>query len=156
MYMDSMQYNMRMSMPHPTIGFLINRISRLGQRWLDSRLKEFGIAGAAMPVLTLLKEEGVCTQRDLASRIGIEQPTMAQLLKRMERDGLIVRTPNPNDARSAEVSLSERASRALPAARQEMLRGYDLVTADFSERDLATLIRLLERYLASIETRLQA
>ena len=67
-----------------------------------------------------------------------------------------MRAPNLDDARSAEVSLTESASRALPGARQEMQRGYELVTADFSERELATLIRLLERYLASIETRLQA
>ncbi len=96
-----------MSMPNPSIGYTVNRISRLGQRWLDAQLKKFGIAGAAMPVLTILKDEGVCTQRDLASRIGIEQPTMLQLLKRMERDGLIVRTANVDDARSANVSLTK-------------------------------------------------
>ena len=140
-----------MGNPHPSVGYLVNRISRLGQRWLDAQLKKFGIAGAAMPVLAILKDEGVCTQRDLASRIGIEQPTMAQLLKRMERDGLIVRTAHPKDARSANVSLTERAYRALPAARQAMQRGYEAVAADFSERELATLTRLLERYLASVE-----
>lgn len=142
-------------MPHPNVGYLINRISRLGQRWLDARLKKFGIAGAAVPVLAILKAEGVGTQRDLADRIGTEQPTMAQLLKRMERDGLIVRTANPNDARSAHVSLTEHASRALPAARLEMQKGYELVAASFSERELATLTRLLERYLASVESQLK-
>ena len=144
-----------MKMQHPSISYLVNRISRLGQRWLDTQLKEFGIAGAAVPVLAMLKVEGVCTQRDLASRIGIEQPTMAQLLKRMERDGLIVRTANPGDARSAHVSLTDRASCALPAVRREMQRGYGSITVDFSEHELATLTRLLERYLASIERQLK-
>ncbi len=144
-----------MDMPNPTVGYVINRIARLGQRWLDARLKKFGIAGAALPVLAILKAEGVCTQRELASRIGTEQPTMAQLLKRMERDGLIVRSANPEDARSAHVSLTERASRALPAIRQEMQKGYELVTASFSERELATLTRLLQRYLASVESQLK-
>lgn len=153
--MDSVQYNLLMDTPLPTVGFLINRISRLSQRWVDARLKKLGIAAAAVPVLAILKADGVCTQRELATRIGIEQPTMALLLKRMERDGLIARDPNPDDARSALVSLTERSQRALPAARQEMKKGYELLATEFSERELATLTRLLERYLASVESTLR-
>ena len=150
-----MQYNRCMEMPNPTVGYLVNRISRLGQRWLDARLKRFGIAAAAVPVLAILKSEKTSTQRELARRIGTEQPTMAQLLKRMERDGLIVRTANPEDGRSANVSLTDRAMSVLPRARREMQKGYESITADFSERDLATLIQLLERYLASVESQLE-
>lgn len=140
-----------MEMPHPNVGYLVNRISRLGQRWLDARLKKFGIAAATVPVLTILDSEKTSTQRELAQRIGTEQPTMAQLLKRMERDGLIMRTVNPEDCRSANVLLTDRAVSVLPHARREMQKGYELITAEFSRRDLATLTQLLERYLASVE-----
>ena len=150
-----MQYNCFMEMPHPNVGYLVNRISRLGQRWLDARLKRFGIAAAAVPVLAILKSEKTCTQRELAQRIGTEQPTMAQLLKRMERDGLIMRTVNSEDSRSADICLTARAVSVLPTARREMQRGYEVVTASFSEHDLATLIQLLVRYLASVESRLK-
>ena len=144
-----------MEMPHPNVGYLVNRISRLGQRWLDARLKKFGIAAATVPVLAILKSQKTCTQRELAKRIGTEQPTMAQLLKRMERDGLIMRTVNAEDGRSADVCLTDRAISVLPIARREMQRGYELVAADFSERELATLTQLLVRYLASVESQLK-
>ncbi len=139
----------------PHVGYLVNRIARLGQRWLDLRLKKFGIAAAAVPVLAILKSEGASTQSELASRIGTEQPTMAQLLKRMERDGLIVRKANPSDARSAHVSLTNRAMRMHPLARREMQKGYERITASFSEQELATLTLLLERYLAGVESQLE-
>ena len=151
--LDSVHTN-AIDTPLPAVGFLINRISRLSQRWVDGRLKKFRIAAAAVPVLAILKAERVCMQRDLAMRIGIEQPSMALLLKRMERDGLIARGPNPEDARSALVSLTERANRVSPATRQEMKKGYELITSDLSERELETLTRLLERYLASVESQL--
>jgi len=141
-------------MQHPNVGYLVNRISRLGQRWLDARLRKLGVAAAAIPVLAILKAEVTSTQRELARRIGTEQPTMAQLLKRMERDGLILRTVNPEDARSADVSLTKRAISLLPTARREIQKGYELITADFSDRELATLTQLLERYLASVEGQL--
>jgi DNA-binding MarR family transcriptional regulator len=51
------------------------------------------------------------TQKDLAHLAQIEQPTMAQLLARMERDGLIRRSPNPQDSRSSLISLTPQASR---------------------------------------------
>ena len=80
---------------------------------------------------------------------------MAQLLKRMERDGLIVREANPKDGRSADVLLTERAISVLPTARREMQKGYELITAEFTERELATLTQLLARYLASVESQLK-
>jgi MarR family transcriptional regulator, transcriptional regulator for hemolysin len=153
--MHSIQYTCCVETPDPNVGYLINRIARLSQRWLDARLKKFGIAGAAVPVLALLKSGEQLTQRELASRIGIEQPTMAQLLKRMERDGLIVRRANPEDGRSAHISLTDQATRRLPAVRRAMQEGYNLVTESFSERELATLFQLLERYLASVESQLK-
>ncbi|MEO7028702.1 MAG: MarR family transcriptional regulator [Acidobacteriaceae bacterium] len=144
-----------MNIPHPPVGYLINRISRLSQRWLDVRLKQFGITGATVPVLAILKSGEALTQKELAEQIGTEQPTMAQLLNRMERDGLITRMANPGDGRSSHVLLTERAVRSLPGARKVMEGGQALVTASFSTRELATLTRLLERYLASVETHLK-
>ena len=60
------------------------------------------------------------SQTALARWASVEQPTMANTLNRMERDGLIVRTPDPDDRRSALISLTklgrQRASEALDSA----------------------------------------
>ena len=50
--------------------------------------------------------------------IGVEQPTMAALLARMERDGVVVRTPHPSDRRSSRFALSE-AQQSLEALRSD-------------------------------------
>jgi MarR family transcriptional regulator, transcriptional regulator for hemolysin len=149
------RHNTQMEMSYPNVGYLVNRISRLRQRWLDSHLKTFGVTAAAVPVMAVLKSEGISTQRELATRIGTEQSTMAQLIKRMERDGLIVRSRSSTDARSADLSLTDRAVGLLPIARREMQKGDDIFTASFSERDLATLTKLLECYLAAVESQVR-
>jgi DNA-binding MarR family transcriptional regulator len=43
--------------------------------------------------------------------IGIEQPTMAFTLRRMERDGIIERSPDPEHGRKSLVKLTARAAR---------------------------------------------
>lgn len=150
-----MQYNYCMDKPYRSVGYLINRISRLSQRWLDARVKQHGLSSAAIPVLVQLETSETSTQKELAQYIGIEQPTMAQLLNRMERDGLVVRVLNPDDSRSAHVSLTKRAKSVLPAVRGGIQDGTSLVTDGFSEKDLASLTRLLERYLANVERQLE-
>jgi DNA-binding MarR family transcriptional regulator len=134
-----------------TPGHLINRLSRLSQRWADERFQPLGLAIAQMPVLYALRDGASSTQTELARMAHIEQPTMAQLLGRMERDGLIRRTANPEDKRSSLVSLTPLAAKKLPAAREVLREGNKQALEGFSEREIETLSRLLLRVLKNIE-----
>ena len=49
------------------------------------------------------------SQNELVELADLKQATIANTLARMERDGLIVRKDNPNDARSRLIFLSDTA-----------------------------------------------
>jgi MarR family transcriptional regulator for hemolysin len=68
-----------------------------------------GFGVSHLPVLVVLQDGRIGSQRDLARFARIEQPSMAQMLARMERDGLIQRAPDPADGRSRRISLTENA-----------------------------------------------
>ncbi|SEF45155.1 DNA-binding transcriptional regulator, MarR family [Bryocella elongata] len=137
-----------------SLGMLINRSARLGQRWLESRLSPLGVGAAAVPVLAALKVQDGMTQRELARRIGTEQPTMAQTLARMQRDGLILRSPNPADGRSECIHLTEKAKRVMPKIRELLVSGFAVTSKGFSTREMETLEVLLMRWLANMEAEL--
>jgi MarR family transcriptional regulator, transcriptional regulator for hemolysin len=134
-----------------TPGHLINRLSKLSLRWADERFQRIGLAAAQMPVLYGLKDGATSTQTELARMAHIEQPTMAQLLGRMERDGLIRRTANPEDKRSSLVSLTRLAVKKLPAAREVLREGNKQALEGFTEREVETLTKLLLRLLRNVE-----
>ena len=67
-----------------------------------------------LPVFFALADGKPQPQRELVRLAAVEQSTMAKTLARMERDGLIQRTPDPNDRRSALISLSSSAADRLP------------------------------------------
>ncbi len=132
-------------------GYLINRLARLSNRWADTRFQKLGLAIAQMPVLYTLKDGTSSTQSELARLAYIEQPTMAQLLARMERDGLIRRTANPDDRRSSLVSLTPRALKKLPEAGGILLDGHKKVLQGFTKQEIETLSHLLQRVLDNLE-----
>ena len=132
-------------------GHLINRAARLMNRLGEERFHPLGLAMAQLPVLYMLKDGASLTQKELASRAQIEQPTMAQLLVRMERDGLIRRTDNPGDKRSSFISLTPLALKKIPIARDLLTEGNERALQGFTEREVATLSRLLLRVVKNLD-----
>jgi len=127
--------------PPPLINMASRAFSRLGER----RVRALGFNIGQLPVLYLLRNGAQMSQKDLAKFAKIEQSSMAQMLARMERDGLIRRTPDPADGRSSLVSLTEAAVAKLPAARQALEEGRDRVLSGFSADEVQTLVQLMRR-----------
>ena len=106
-----------------TPGHLISLAARGFARLSEGRLKPLGFGVGHLPVLVALQDGRASTQRDLARFAKIEQPPMAQMLGRMERDGLIQRATDPADGRSSRITLTEVAEARLPDAVAALLRG---------------------------------
>lgn len=93
---------------------MVNWAARLFAREMDEALRPFGLMSGQLPVIFALADGKQQPQRELVRLAAVEQSTMAKTLARMERDGLIQRTPDPNDRRSALISLSSSAADRLP------------------------------------------
>ena len=116
-----------------TPGHLISLAARGFTRLSEARLKPLGFGVGHLPVLVALRDGRASTQRDLARFAKIEQPPMAQMLARMERDGLIQRAPDPDDRRSSRITLTEVAEARLPDAIAVLLRGNHEVLSGFTD-----------------------
>lgn len=106
--------------------------------------------GQEMVLIELWKEDRL-RGSDLAGRLGVEPPTITRMLRRMESCGLLYREPDPEDARSFRVCLTEKA-RALegPVARAwEKAEEHTLAGLDAGERRL--LRELLGRVRENLE-----
>jgi MarR family transcriptional regulator, transcriptional regulator for hemolysin len=134
-----------------TPGHLISLAARGFARLSEARLKPLGFGLGHVPVLVALRDGHVGSQRDLARFARIEQPSMAQMLARMERDGLVQRVPDPADGRSSRVSLTDRARACLPDACVALLRGNREALDGFTDAEGAQLAALLTRLIANLD-----
>lgn len=129
-------------------GYVVNLAGRLFIRALERRLA--GSVGP-MPVFIALSDGSSRSQAELARWAQVEQPTMANTLNRMERDGLIIRSPDPADGRSMLIALSppglERARQTLSMAFE--VNGVALAGLSRDERD--ALFGTLKRVIANLE-----
>lgn len=134
-----------------TPGHLISLAARGFARLSEARLKPLGFGVGHLPVLIALRDGKAGTQRDLARFARTEQPPMAQMLARMERDGLILRTPDPADGRSSRVALTATATARLPDAVAVLLQGNQEVLRGFTDEETTLLIDLLTRLIANLD-----
>ncbi|CAN7591134.1 MarR family winged helix-turn-helix transcriptional regulator [Caulobacter sp. LjRoot300] len=134
-----------------TPGHLISLAARAFARLSESRLKPLGFGIGHLPVLVALRDGEASTQAELARVARTEQPPMAQMLARMERDGLIERTPDPTDGRRARVTLTDAARTRMPDAVAVLLAGNAQALEGFSEREALQLEKLLKRLIANLD-----
>jgi len=92
-----------------SLGYQVNHLARLLAQALRDQIEPLGVVPGQFAQLLALYETDGLTQTELCARVRIEQPTMANTLARMERDGLINRTPDPTDGRRSRITLTRRA-----------------------------------------------
>lgn len=134
-----------------TPGHLISLAARGFARLSESRLKPLGFGVGHLPVLVALQSGIANTQRDLARFAKIGQPPMAQMLVRMERDGLIERTRDPADARSSHIVLTKAAQKRMPKAITALFEGNNEAMNGFTNVEAAQLVDLLTRLISNLD-----
>ncbi|MEP6710070.1 MAG: MarR family transcriptional regulator [Verrucomicrobiota bacterium] len=126
------------------IGLLLNETSRAWRSELNQRLKPLGLSQGKWTTLVHLARGGdKLTQREVAERIGIEEPTLAGLLDRLQEDGWIRRKNVAHDRRCKTVHLQRKSHAVLGkifGAAQELR--HELIS-DIPARDLQTCMRVL-------------
>lgn len=86
---------------------------------------DFGVTLTQGSVLSVLVHDGPHTMSALAAREGVRQPSMTNIVSRLERAGYVRRRPSEHDRRMVVVSATEKARTDLArvvVAREEFLR----------------------------------
>lgn len=134
-----------------TPGHLISLAARGFARLSEARLKPLGFGVGQLPVLIALRDGKANTQRELARFAKVEQPPMAQMLARMERNGWIRRTPHPEDGRSSRIVLTKAAQNRMPKAIETLFKGNRDALNGFTEDEASQLVNLLTRLIANLD-----
>ena len=116
---------------------------RIG-RELRREARAAGVSSEQVAILVSIKREpGVCAG-DLAAGERVSPPAMSKLLARLERDGLIARTPSETDRRRVGLSLTGDGHRLLRRVRSRRTAWLAARLNELSADDLAAVEAAVE------------
>jgi DNA-binding MarR family transcriptional regulator len=132
----------------------VGRLTRFFDAGLRRTFKRFGLTRADFDVLAALRRSGPpyrLPQKALMTALMRQSGTTSFRVDRLERAGLVRRSPDPRDKRGAFVTLTAKGRRRFDTAAPVHLANENRMLAALSPRERETLISLLRRLLLSFE-----
>lgn len=124
--------------PHFTVSIL--RAAEAINERLESGLGNVGLSVAKFTALSRLAEaREPLTLSDLAARLSCVRSNITQLIDRLEADGMVRRTDDPNDRRSVLAELTPLGREKQEAGAIEMARVQEELAGLLSPTELASL-----------------
>jgi DNA-binding MarR family transcriptional regulator len=124
------------------LGLAVNTLGRNIVWSLSKRTARHGVLPGVYPVIAWLMQLPDSTQAELSRLVGIEQPTMAITLRRMERDGLIERKPDPDHGRRNHVTLSAKGRKLSQVMRNAAYEVEKLASDGLTAAEVDQFFRL--------------
>lgn len=130
---------------HQSLGYWLTISTQAYHRAVSDELLPHGITYRQSMVLGWLALEGELSQTELANKMMVEPPTLVGILDRMERDGWISRHDCPSDRRKNLIRVNPAAEPIWERIVECGTRVRERASEGLSDRQLATLKRLLRR-----------
>jgi len=140
---------------HQCLGRKLGLVSRRRFQLSDIMFEKIGIGPGQVPVLMELHRHGEMGQNALAEKVHVTPATMSGTLKRMERDGLVARRGDAEDARVSLVSLAPQGERLVERAHETFVQMDDTMFEGVSEEDCAKMLEVLQRVQDNLEKAIQ-
>jgi DNA-binding MarR family transcriptional regulator len=132
------------------LGFLLAKASQRWNELLSERFRAHGF-GEVRPsygsvLLPLFEQDGL-RMSEIAARARLSKQTMTTLVRLCERDGLVLRTRDPNDGRAFRIQLTDRAQAFKPVADDVLAELDAKVLTRLGTRRQQTLVQGLKEVI---------
>jgi len=108
-------------------------------RELRREAREVGVSPEQVALLVAIKYAPGIGVRDLATGERVSAPAMSNHVDRLERDGLVTRTPSADDRRRVGLTLTEEGQRVLRKVRSRRTAWLATRLKDLSPEQLAAV-----------------
>jgi MarR family transcriptional regulator for hemolysin len=137
----------------PPIGLELANTAKQVTLAFDAALAAVGGSRPAWLIVLTIKTRSVANQQEIADAVGIRGATLTYHLNAMEADGLLQRRRDPQNRRVHLVELTKAGEAAFKAMRHAAVAFDQRVRRGISDRELATLRRVLAQIAANVAPR---
>lgn len=124
------------------VATVLEQLSRVMRRLATTG----GLGLTAASVLTRLDLDGPQRLTDLAASEGVSQPSMTQLVSRLEREDLVQRAPSPEDGRVVIVTVTGAGRNLVAERRLERAAALEALLNELDLDEQAAISRALPAF----------
>lgn len=131
------------------LGYFLSTARNVLAARMDRAVEPLGLTSSQIGVILLLWFGRARTPYEMSRALSYDTGSMTRMLDRLEKKGFVERQRSNADRRVVELALTahgREAARQLPALIDAVLREQ---LHGFSAEDVATLVRLLQRFIAN-------
>ena len=147
--------NMRKLDLKNSIGTLVVLASKSMERAAEYEIKnKLGLTSSQWKVILALNLFEGLSQRELADKIYVDSSTLVPVIDKMERNGLIVRKPDPKDRRHNRLFLTKKSESTVDSIigiitqlRKNLYRGISHDEQEFMRSHLKRIIDNADKIL---------
>jgi DNA-binding MarR family transcriptional regulator len=122
--------------PGDCVGELLDQAMDLTVRFLSDRAD---LSASAAFAMNRVGREGPIRLTALAAKEGVSQPSMTQLVQRLERLGLVTRLADPDDGRAALIGITGQGQKLLDDRKQLRRERLTALLETLTSEDKSTL-----------------
>jgi DNA-binding MarR family transcriptional regulator len=126
-------------------GFLVRRLHQIHLALFAEECASFGVTPVQYSILTVAAAQPGLDQAALASEVGVDRATMADVLARLERRGLVRRRRAVRDARLKLVHATVAGRRLLSRMDRHAQRAHERTIAPLAPTERAAFVNALVR-----------
>lgn len=126
-------------------GYLIRRLHQIHMGLFAEECREDDVTPVQFGMLSVLASGVEMDQLSLSTSVGVDRVSGADVIKRLERRGLLERCRSEIDKRARVVSITPKGSTFVENVRPKMARAQAKLVAPLTEEELAELERILKK-----------
>jgi MarR family transcriptional regulator, lower aerobic nicotinate degradation pathway regulator len=124
-------------------GFLIRRLHQIHLALFAEECGAFGVTPVQFSLLSVLTDQPELDQAALATAVGVDRATTANVVARLEKRGLVRRRRGPEDRRVKQVELTAAGGRLLQRIDPHAKRAHERTLEALRPAERAQFIALL-------------
>jgi DNA-binding MarR family transcriptional regulator len=127
-------------------GFMIRRVHQIAVALFIEETGKLGVTNRQYGILFVLNHRPGIDQISVANLLGLDRSTTGMVLKKLEQDGLVVRSVGVHDRRRHSLRLTAAGEKLLSELAEPARKAKNRVLSAFTAREKKLFLALLSKF----------
>jgi DNA-binding MarR family transcriptional regulator len=135
-----------------SVGYLVKRASSLAIESLEPALAEHGFTFTQWVTMMYLRDGLALNGKDICAQLRHDSGAVTRILDQLEARDLVRRERSLDDRREVNLRLTDAGFQVVESLIPIVVDKLNFVLRDFSGNEVAELTRLLNKFIAGVDT----